>query len=441
MVSLRLRLRSTGARRWRFRRTAAVGRSLGISSGLMSRRSLLAIGAFALVVRVAYVLIARPHIRGISDATTFRLLARNIAARRGYLAPYDWFFRHHRRPTAEFVPVHPTVLGIATFLGAKGVRAQQLVMGAIGASTAPLTAMLGWRITANRRVALAAGVVAAVHPLLFGSDGALMAETVYTVLGLVTLLCLLERRFVRAGISLGLTILTRGDAVLLVPIVVVPVVWLARHGDWRARTRDIAIVVGLAALVVAPWLARNAARFDGKVIVSNNVGGLVLGSNCDRSYRGTFLGSWNFRCVYEQKLPGEDEAVNAALMRRQGVRYARDHAGRAIGVVVPARLGRAYGVFDPLGQARNETSEGRVFGTQVAGVVLDWFLVPLFVVGVVALRRRRCPIAPLVGPVAFVTVVVVLSYGVSRFRELGEPALIVGAVAGLLSLTSFTEHR
>ena len=407
----------------------------------MSRRTLVAIGVLALVVRVAYVLIARPHIRGISDAGTFRLLARNIAARRGYLAPYDWFFRHHRRPTAEFVPVHPTVLGIATFLGAKGVRVQQVVMGVIGSFTPPLTAMLGWRVTSSKRIAVVAGVVAAFHPLLFGSDGALMSETVYTLLGLIALLSLVDRKWVLAGLALGLTILTRGDAVLLVPFVVLPVVWIAHRGDWRAIGRAAGIVVGLAALVVAPWVIRNAARFDGKVILSNNVGGLVLGSNCRASYHGTFLGSWNFRCVYEQKLPGEDEAVNAALMRRQGMSYARRHPARAIAVVVPARLGRAYGVFHPLGQATNETTEGRVFGTQVAGVVLDWFLVPLFVIGLLALRRAGRSIAPLTGPVLFVTSVVLLSYGVSRFRELGEPALIVGAVAGGFALTAIGERR
>ena len=406
----------------------------------MSRRTLVAIGVLALVVRVAYILIARPHIRGISDAATFRLLARNIAAGRGYLAPYDWFFEHHSRPTAEFVPVHPTVLGAATFLGAKGVRAQQLFMGVIGSFTPPLTALLAWRVTADRRIALGAGVLAAAHPLLFGSDGALMSETVYTLLGLVALLLLLDRRWVFAGVATGLLILTRGDAVLFVPIVIVPVVWFALRNDWRAVARAVGIVIGIAALLVAPWMARNAVRFDGKVILSNNLGGLLLGSNCPVTYHGTFLGSWNFRCVYEQELPGEDEAVNAALMRRQGVDYARDHAGRLASVVVPARVARAFGVLHPFGQARAETSEGRVFGTQAAGVVLDWFLVPLFIVGVMALRRRGLAVAPLVAPVVFVTAVVVISYGVSRFRELGEPALIVGAVAVILTLTTLTER-
>jgi 4-amino-4-deoxy-L-arabinose transferase-like glycosyltransferase len=407
----------------------------------MSRRTLLVIGVLALVVRVAYVLIARPHIRGISDASTFRLLARNIAAGRGYLAPYDWFFQHHSRPTAEFVPAHPSVLGVATFLGAKGVRAQQLFMGAIGSFTPPLTALLGWRVTADRRIAIGAGVVAAVHPLLFGSDGALMSETVYTLVALVALLCLLDRRVVLAGLATGLTILTRGDAVLFVPIVVLPVLFVVSRPDLRRFARDAAIVAGVVALVVAPWMIRNAARFDGRVVLSNNLGGLILGANCPKSYHGTYLGSWNFRCVYDQQLPGEDEAVNAALMRRQGLEYAGDHAARLAAVVVPARVGRAYGVFHPLGQASNETSEGRVFGTQVAGVVIDWLLVPLFVVGVVALRRRGHAVAALVGPVVFVTVVVALSYGVSRFRELSEPALIVGAVAGFLALTSLAERR
>lgn len=388
----------------------------------MSRRHLLAVGVVALTVRLAYVLAVGPVVPFISDGQNYHLLGRVIAEGRGYIAPIDWFLRHHVRPTAEFGPVHPTVLAVASLLGVTSVLGQQVALAVIGSVTPVLTAVLAHRVTDDRRLAMTAGLVAAAHPMLFGSDGALMSETVYTLLGLVALLCLLRGRAVTAGVAIGLAVLTRGDGLLLLPLVAVPLLWR----QWRR----LALVAGVAALVVMPWIVRNAARFDGRLVLTNNMGSLVSGSNCPEAYAGERLGSWDFRCAYRADLPGEDEAENAAVLRAQGLRYAREHAGR-LPVVVPARIGRAWGVFHPFGQARAEEADGRVFATQAAGVVLDWVLLPLFVVGVVALRRRA---VPLVALVAMVTVVVAMSYGNSRFREIGEPALIIGAVAGAFRL-------
>jgi asparagine N-glycosylation enzyme membrane subunit Stt3 len=126
-------------------------------------------------------------------------------------------------------------------------------------------------------------------------------------------------------------------------------------------------------------------------------------------------------------------------MRRAGATYASSHAGR-LPVVAAARVGRAWGIVHPVGQARAEAREGRVAGVQLAGVIADWFLFPAFLLGVVALRRRA---VPLVAMLVLVAVISVLAYGNTRFREIAEPALIVGAMAGIfltsLRRTALTE--
>jgi 4-amino-4-deoxy-L-arabinose transferase-like glycosyltransferase len=398
----------------------------------VKRRELVGLFALAVAVRVGYVLLFDPVVRPISDGGNYHLLAGNIAHGRGYIAPYDWAFLHQARPTAEFAPLHPTLLAVAVLVGLTTILGQQLFLAVVGAVTPVLTALLGWKVTGDRRIALAAGAVACLHPILLGSDGALMPETLYTLLGTALLLALLHDRrpwSVGAGALLGLAVLTRGDGLLLLPIVVVPVLLVQR--------RDVLVRLGLVVLamlvVVTPWLARNAARFDGQLVLSNNLGSLLNGANCPPSYHGPNLGSWTFTCAGRVDIDETDEVAASAAMRRAGIDYATGHAGRWP-VVVPARVGRAWGFLHPVGQARAEAREGRVSGVQLAGVVADWVLLPLFVLGAWHLRRRAVPLVAMLG---LVVVLSVVAYGNTRFREIAEPALIVGSMAG----TALTARR
>jgi 4-amino-4-deoxy-L-arabinose transferase-like glycosyltransferase len=400
----------------------------------LNRRTLLVVFGAALAVRLLYVLACDPTIPLISDAFNYHALGSLLRDGHGYISPTAWLLRHQVEPTAVFGPGHPVLLAFADLVGLDTIRQQQLVMGFVGSFTPVLTALLGWRVTRSQGIALAAGLIAAADPMLFGSDGALMSETLFTLLGTgVALLLLGERRLApiaAAGATLGFAILTRGDGVLLVPFVVVPLLW--------RRWRDIALVVAVAGAVVAPWIVRNYARFD-RVVLSTNVGALVSGANCPESYAGAYVGSWSFECAYRIDLVG-DEAVDADRLRDQGVRYARDHAGR-LPVVVAARVGRGWGVFQPFTQAeREERFEARVGGPQSAGVVLTWILLPLASAGLWSMRRRRVPVAALAGPIASVTVLFAISYGNSRFGELARPALAVGAAVAVAAVKVRRAH-
>ena len=407
----------------------------------------LAVYALAVAVRVTYVLVADPTIRPISDGRNYHLLATNLAEGRGYIAPFDWAFLRDERPTAEFMPLHPVLLATATILGFGSVLGHQLWLAAVGAATAVLTTVLGLRVTGDRRIAVLAGGVAAVHPLLFGSDGALMPETLFTLLLTAAVVCLLDGRpgwTFTAGILAGAAVLTRGDGLLWLPVVAAPVL-LLRH---RRDLRPLLVRGGLLALgvllVVTPWVARNAARFDGELVLSTNLGSLLNGANCPPAYEGPDIGSWVFTCADRVRTDRADEVGSSARLRRAGL----DHIGANLDrlpVVAGARVARAWGVLHPTDQARAEAREGRVAGTQLAGVVLDWLLLPLFVGGLVLLRRRDREVVALVAPVLLGLVVVVVAYGNTRFREVGEPALVVGAAAAVVLTagrrTPLTEQR
>ena len=59
-----------------------------------------------------------------------------------------------------------------------------------------------------------------------------------------------------------------------------------------------------------------------------------------------------------------------------------------------------------------------------------YLMVPLAIVGAVALRRSGRPLRLLLAPVVLVTLVGALSYGSTRFRVAAEiPIVVLGAVA------------
>ena len=120
-----------------------------------------------------------------------------------------------------------------------------------------------------------------------------------------------------------------------------PVAWGAgRAGRW-AR---MGAVVAACLLVLAPWMIRNASTFDRFVPISTNDATVAAGANCDLTYHGVDLGGWTIACI--SKRSERDESVQAAKWRREGIDYAKDHAGR-LPVVAAIRFLRVWDFWQP----------------------------------------------------------------------------------------------
>lgn len=386
------------------------------ASRLGFARRLAVVVAGGLLVRLVYVLVLTPHLRGLGDASYYHGLADALAQGRGFVDPGSG------APTALHPPLFPLLLAPFAKLGAGSYLAQRVVVSVVGSATVAGAGLLGRRLVGNR-AGLTAAVVAAISPVLISADGAVMSET---LLGLLVVLCalaayrLVERpslaRGALLGVLIGLATLTRSEAILLLVLLALPIA-LALPAR-RAATLAAVAVACLAML--APWTARNLHTFAKPVPISTNEGGLIAGANCPSTYSGRDLGSWDIRCV--PSAPARDESVASADARRAGVAYARRHPGRWPAVLA-ARLGRTFELVQPVRQAQH--AEGRAAGLEVAGAASLLLLVPLAAFGLVLLRRRRLLVSPLLAPFGLALAATLVGYGVPRFRHPADVALVV----------------
>ncbi len=326
------------------------------------------------------------------------------------------------RPSAAHPPLYPLVLAGLAKLGGTDQVVQRLAGSAFGAGTIVLLALLGRRL-AGERTGLIAALLAAAYPVLITADGALLSESLY---GLLLAACLLAayrlrdepsvRRAAALGVLLGLAALTRGEALLLLPLMLVPVIRRAR--GWRA-----ALVVCCTVLVVlAPWTVRNWTVFDRPVLISTDLASAVAGANCHSSYYTSKIGSWDNACV--KTYPG-NEASAYDRSEADALHYARDHASR-LPVLIAARLARVWGLRRNLlpGSKLPQLADRSPVVLEL-GFVMYYVLVALSVCGVVLLRRRSGSVWLLISPFVLVTIAAALIYGDVRFRQPAELSLVV----------------
>lgn len=421
---------------------------------------MLAIAVVALLVRVAFVLVVNPKLPDPGDATAYHLLANNLADGRGYIRPFDLRILHVSRPTAEYPPLFPALLAIPSFLGAKSVDAQRIFLCFVGTGTVVLIGFLGRRV-GGPVVGVIGAAIAALYPMLFLNEAVLMAESVYVLLVTAALLLAYRAvdsptplRFAALGFVIGLSALTRAEGLFFAVVLVIPLAIGLRSLAANRRVLLATIAVGVAALVVVPWTIRNAVRLHAFVPISNNIGTAVDGANCDLTYSGTQIGLW--RETFSQfgnsarRRPqaeacfegfdigkrGFEEAAVANKHRSDGIRYARDHLSRAP-LVVGVREVRTWGLYAPRQQIDFESLEGRPQRWQGVGTVMYWVLLPLGVVGVVLLYRRRVRVWPLLSTVVVVALTTAFTYGQQRFRVAAEPSLVVLAAVSVAAVVGY----
>ncbi|MCE9552283.1 MAG: glycosyltransferase family 39 protein, partial [Planctomycetes bacterium] len=204
----------------------------------------------------------------------------------GSLATTSQFAEKSGRLTSLRPPLHPALLaGVYRCFGNHNYLAARLMQAILGMLTIlPLYALA--EAMFSRRVALLAAALFAIEPSLVGYTGLLLAETLFTLL--LMLSCLLMQRLltdgyfrwaVLLGMALGLAALTRSIMLPLVFPILLFLAWALRERKWPTRLALIA-TVGLACLaVVGPWIVRNT-RLEGTLTTIDAIGGrnLMMGN-------------------------------------------------------------------------------------------------------------------------------------------------------------------
>ncbi|MCU1458227.1 MAG: hypothetical protein JWL73_2319, partial [Actinomycetia bacterium] len=374
------------------------------------------------------------------DAFYYHGQAKLIADGRGFLDPYTLAYHQGPRQVATHPPLFSLVLAAADVVGLRSADTHRVVCSFLGAGTVLLVGLLG-RQLGGRRVGLIAAACAAFYPGLWASDNQVLSESLYGLLiaGVLLLAYAFWRRptYVTAaglGALCMLAALTRGEAVLLFPLLLLPLLVMVRRVGKPQVLRLGGVAFLVAALLLAPWAIRNALTFENPVVISNNQGQTFMYANCNTTY-GTGnaqFGSWAFyACNGHNYKPVREESVADKQMRQIAWRYVRNHLGQ-LPVVTLGRLGRVWNLWAPVQNLKLEKLEGRSHSIGWMTLVSFYVLSGFGIYGVVVLRRRRTwPVWPLVSMFAMVSVTVVIFYATFRFRVPAEVALMVLAALGV----------
>lgn len=395
-----------------------------------------------LAIRVAYVLIARADISFGGDAYFYHAGANLLADGEGFISPFEYELGRST-PAAEHPPLYLIYLAVPSALGLTSTLTHLLWSCALGSTTIVLVGYLG-RAVAGARVGLLAAAIAAVYPNMWIPDGALQAETL--AMTMTALVLLLAYRYLQqpgwgwlaaVGAASGGAALARSELALLVPLLIVPMVLLTRTVEIRQRLRWLGVSVLAAAVVVAPWIGYNLARFERPVLLSTQFEILLASANCDDVYYGSNVGYFTVVCALDVKIreelgPELDQSEQASAYRRAALDYINDHKPR-LPAVVAARVGRVLGVFRPTQQLRIErVLDGREAWAARAGLISFYAVALLAITGAIVLRRRcRAPIYPLLAVPALVLITVAVTYGNLRFRAPAEVSLAVLAAVAI----------
>jgi len=245
-------------------------------------RVLFGIFVFALAVRVAVVAVTGFSTVQFGDARAYLFAAQKIAREGRYPPRTDVFFF---RP-----PGYPAFLAAATLGRPAIIPRAKLATAAVGALCAPLLAALSARIFRRRRVGVATGIAAAVHPafLVVASDVQSEPLFIALLLGAGILLLVASDRpsstlALGAGGLLALAALTRSSALVLAPFLCAPLF----DGRYPRRIRAHLSAAGLVGFLflLAPWTLRNALVFGEFLPVNDAAGNAFYQGNSDWTVR------------------------------------------------------------------------------------------------------------------------------------------------------------
>ena len=394
------------------------------------------IAVFGLVLRLLYLFHLRDRLVD-GDGNYYHLVASMVATGKGFVYPSPG--RVHFVKSAVHPPLWTLTLAMFDRLGMHSWLSQQVGAAFIGAATIIATGYAGRRI-AGRRVGIIAAFIVAAAPTSFFYEWELLSETLVMLGAALTLL--LAYRFhdqpslggaISVGLMCGLLALTHSGQALLLVLLLAPLVLLAHDVSMRVRWAWLAAGTAVAIGVAVPWAAYNTARFQEPVLLSTESGATLAGANCPSTYSGRLLGFGDATCRLAAAIrvgKTNDESILDTGLRRTSLDFIRHHLGQ-LPVVIAAREGRVFGLFRPGQQMRFDTGRGTPHRYVQIGFFVFWALEVLAVVGIVALRRRKIPLYPILAFVASVVIVVAVSLGVTRFRAAAEVSIALLAAVGI----------
>jgi 4-amino-4-deoxy-L-arabinose transferase-like glycosyltransferase len=296
------------------------------------RRHGLAIGLIlvvALALRVAWVVCVHPDpvLDGRFDDTAwYRVAAHYVANGDGYVNPYTG------TPTAAWPPGYPMLLGAIFKLFGEGVYQVAALNIALSLATIVVVYAIAARLF-DRPTAIIAAAALAVWPGQIYFTSLSLSEPLFTFLFALAVLLLLAVPSARRrrlpmiaafGAVVALAALTRGQALLLLPLAVV--LWVTISRRWKAAIGWGMLAAFVTAAAIAPWVMRNEQKLGSPVIIATNLGPNVWIGHHEGATGGMHVPGSALPQPDEPKLTQPEIEVAAdSIALREGLQYMWAH--------------------------------------------------------------------------------------------------------------------
>ncbi len=399
--------------------------------------------AAAGVVRLGYVLTLENalNVTFEADPITYDQLARNLLAGQPYVGASFYFPAGTENPTALWDPLYPLFLaGIYALVG-HDFLAVRLVQVVLGVASCGLLYVLGRSVFGPRIGLLGAGF-AAIYPFFIYYTGQILTETLFIFLILLLLIlahAIAQRRIrgtlavLALGITAGLTVLTRAEALYFAVILIVVLGWWSaplRTGGtagWRARVISLIALVVVFAATLAPWVGFNYARFDRLFVTTK------LGYNLYKYYHPRMTADQRVRSddIPLPDLTGLSEPEREARLLSEGLGFMADDPARTVRFMVTKA-----GLLFKLTPSNEINRRYAVVSLLSYGV-----LVPFMVIGAILSLRRWQLTWPLLMWVVMGSASGILVFAGIRLRMRIEPILLLFAAVGVVELVHWLWSR
>ena len=392
--------------------------------------AVLFVGAF--LVRFAAVVALRdlhagPSVQLGADPVEFDSLAWNLARGAGYLS-------NTGQPTSFRAPGFPFFLSAVYGITGRSYPITYIALCLLGAISCVITYFLGRELLPDRASRLAAILAAVYVPHIYFATQLLSENLFVPVLGLAIwfMFCHLRTGSMRsaagAGLFLGIAILTRPFAILLIPVILVCLAVHERRHQKSGRWTAAVALLFCALAIVSPWTLRNLRVHHHVVLVATNGGSTFYGGNNDRVASFTpEMGTW----VSTRRLPGReridampDEVSHDQLEWKLGLRWIRNHV-----TTMPVLLcAKAIRLFLPDFDSGNR----KYVLLSVLGYTPFLLLMLRGLVRCAGEASLRTPNSMLIHGVMFATLLTALIFwGSPRFRDANTPILMLYAELGM----------
>jgi len=413
----------------------------------------LAIFCLALLVRVVYNLtVARNYVAGY-DSQAYERIAL-------HLLQEHCFCLDPHLSTAGRAPVWPGVIAIIyALLGPKNFFVR-LFLCFIGSGTCVLIYLLAKDIF-GKRIALVAGIIAALYPGLFIYDGWLYSESLYTFLltaffyTLYRVQSTSKRRWmIVSGVVLGLLSLTRPNGLIIIGLVflwAIIVAW-GKVISWRAACESIVLISLLALAITFPWTARNYIISHHQFIpVATGDGIVLLGAYNHMILDNStpFKGIWIRPSLSSPQLSRKFGGCAAACevqrdtaFKQQAAQWVQSHIND-MPYLLSLHMLKMWTPATPEADLPMNQFPDRISSRVVAGMV-EYMSIPVFILAAFGLlvtwRKWR--------HLMFFYLILLLTigeclyfYGSSRFRAPIEPILVLLGAGAMWWITQRFDDR